>query len=59
MVIYAVALWGVGLEGGHLLGLTDTFGPPRGAAGFGIAGVASLSIAGAGRRHILRVPRTS
>ena len=48
MVIYAVALWGVGLGGGYLLGLTDTFGPPRGAAGFWIAAVASLVIAGAG-----------
>ena len=48
MVIYAVALWGVGLGGGYLLGLTDTFGPPRGAAGFWMAGVASLTIAGAG-----------
>ncbi len=48
MLIYAVALWGVGLGGGYLLGLTDTFGPPRGAAGFWMAGVASLTIAGAG-----------
>jgi MATE family multidrug resistance protein len=48
MVIYAVALWGVGLGGGYLLGLTDTFGAPRGAAGFWMAGVASLSLAGAG-----------
>ena len=48
MVIYAVALWGVGLGGGYLLGLTDTFGPPMGAAGFWLAGTASLVIAGAG-----------
>ena len=48
MVIYAVALWGVGLGGGYLLGLTDSFGPQRGAAGFWIAAVASLTIAGAG-----------
>ena len=48
MVIYAVALWGVGLGGGYLLGLTDTFGPPLGAAGFWMAAVASLVIAGAG-----------
>jgi MATE family multidrug resistance protein len=48
MVIYAVALWGVGLGGGYLLGLTDTFGPPLGAAGFWMAGVASLVVAGAG-----------
>ena len=48
MVIYAVALWGVGLGGGYLLGLTGTFGPPLGAAGFWLAGVASLVLAGAG-----------
>jgi MATE family multidrug resistance protein len=47
MVIYAVALWGVGLGGGYLLGLTDSFGPARGAAGFWIAAVASLAIAAA------------
>jgi MATE family multidrug resistance protein len=48
MVIYAISLWGVGLGGGYLLGLTDTLGPPRGAAGFWIAAVASLMLAGAG-----------
>jgi MATE family multidrug resistance protein len=48
MVIYAVALWGVGLGGGYLLGLTDTFGAARGAAGFWMAGVVSLTLAGAG-----------
>ena len=48
MVIYAISLWGVGLGGGYLLGLTDTFGVARGAAGFWIAAVASLTIAGAG-----------
>lgn len=48
MVIYAVSLWGVGLGGGYLLGLTDTFGMARGAAGFWMAAVASLSLAGAG-----------
>ena len=48
MVIYALSLWGVGLGGGYLLGLTDSFGPARGAAGFWIAGAASLTIAGVG-----------
>jgi MATE family multidrug resistance protein len=46
MVIYAVALWGVGLGGGYLLGLTDFFGAARGAAGFWMAGAASLLLAG-------------
>ena len=58
MVIYAVSLWGVGLGGGYLLGLTDTLGPARGAAGFWIAAVASLSLAGAGvTGYFLRVSR--
>ena len=48
MVIYALSLWGVGLGGGYLLGLTDSFGPARGAAGFWMAAVASLALAGAG-----------
>ena len=48
MVIYAISLWGVGLGGGYLLGLTDIFGAARGAAGFWIAAVASLALAGAG-----------
>lgn len=48
MVIHFVALQGIGLAGGYLFCLTDTFHPPRGAAGFRIAAVASLTIAGAG-----------
>lgn len=48
LLIYAVALWGVGLGGGYLLGLTDVLGPPRGAAGFWLAAVASLVVAGIG-----------
>ena len=46
MVVYAVALWGVGLGGGYVLGLTDILGPARGAAGFWIAATASVLIAG-------------
>jgi len=48
MVIYAISLWGVGLGGGYLLGLTDVLGAPRGATGFWIAAVASLTLAGTG-----------
>jgi MATE family multidrug resistance protein len=56
MAIYAVALWGVGLGGGYLLGLTDILGPARGAAGFWLAGVASLTVAGAGiTAYFLRI----
>ena len=46
MAIYAVALWGIGLGGGYLFGLTDAFGPPRGAAGFWLAAILSLALAG-------------
>jgi len=42
MLIYAILLWGAGLGGGFLLGLTDTFGPARGAPGFWIAAIGSL-----------------
>jgi MATE family multidrug resistance protein len=46
MVVYAVSLWGLGLAGGYQLGLTDTFGPARGAAGFWLAAAVSLAVAG-------------
>ena len=46
MVIYALALWGVGLAGGYLLGLTNTFGAPRGVAGFWMGAIAGLGVAG-------------
>lgn len=42
MVIYTTALWGVGLGGGFMLGLTNTFGEVRGAAGFWTAAIISL-----------------
>jgi MATE family multidrug resistance protein len=45
MLIYAVLLWGVGLGGGVLLGLTDTLGAARGASGFWIAGIAGIWLA--------------
>ncbi|TCJ11956.1 MATE family efflux transporter [Parasulfuritortus cantonensis] len=45
MVIYTTSLWGLGLGGGVLLGLTDRLGPARGAAGFWLAGIASLALA--------------
>ena len=48
MVIYAVALWGVGLGGGTTLGLRGIEGwmAPLGAKGFWIAAIASLTLAG-------------
>lgn len=58
MVIYAISLWGVGLGGGYLLGLTDVLGAPRGATGFWIAAVASLTLAGTGVFvYFLRISR--
>ena len=51
MVIYAVALWGVGLGGGYALGfnLSGTIPPwATGARGFWLANTASLAIAGVG-----------
>jgi multidrug resistance protein, MATE family len=45
MVIYATMLWGLGLGGGILLGLTDTLMPALGAPGFWIAGIASIWLA--------------
>jgi MATE family multidrug resistance protein len=63
-VIYAVALWGVGLGGGYLLGFDVTGVTPSwltGARGFWVANTASLAIAGIGlllywrvvsRRHV-------
>ncbi|TDN70308.1 MATE family efflux transporter [Paraburkholderia sp. BL10I2N1] len=50
-VIYAVALWGVGLGGGYLLGFDVVGGTPAwltGARGFWCANAASLAIAGIG-----------
>ncbi len=46
MVIYALALWGVGLGGGYVLGLTELAGPARGAEGYWQAAAASLAFAG-------------
>ena len=46
MVIYVLALWGIGLSGGYLLGLTDLIVAPLGAAGFWISATAGLTVAG-------------
>jgi MATE family multidrug resistance protein len=52
MLVYSVALWGIGLGGGYFLGLTqldaaDALGlsTPMGAAGFWLAGILSLVVA--------------
>ena len=42
MLIYVILLWVLGLGGGFLLGLTDTFMPALGAPGFWIAAIGSL-----------------
>ena len=46
MVIYTVMLWGLGLGGGIVLGLTNTFGTARGAPGFWLAAIASIWLVG-------------
>jgi MATE family multidrug resistance protein len=46
MLIYTTTLWGVGLGGGVLLGLSDLLGPPRGAPGFWMAAIAGVGLAG-------------
>ncbi len=46
MAVYAFALWGVGLAGGYALGFGDLAGAPMGAAGFWLAAIASLALAG-------------
>jgi MATE family multidrug resistance protein len=45
MVIYGVALWGIGLGGGYWIGLNATpFGPPRGPLGFWEAATAAVAL---------------
>jgi multidrug resistance protein, MATE family len=45
MVIYGVALWGLGLGGGYWIALHETpFGPPRGALGFWEAATVALVV---------------
>ena len=65
MVVYTVTLWGLGLGGGVVLGLTDLLGPARGAAGFWLAAIASLGLvavwvrAGASLRLVTDVCRST
>jgi multidrug resistance protein, MATE family len=60
MVIYVVLLWGVGLGGGYVLGLTNLLGAARGAAGFWVAASASLLLAGLlVFAYFIRVARTA
>ncbi len=46
MLIYTLGLWGLGLGGGFVLGLTNWLGPARGAVGFWLAAVVSLTLVG-------------
>ena len=60
MAIYAVALWGVGLGGGYILGLTDRVAAPAGVQGFWLAAAASLALAGGlVAAYLLRVARAA
>ena len=64
MLIYAVALWGVGLGGGYAIGLSSVdlawlgLHPPLGAPGFWLAAIASLVLASSlVTAYFLRVSR--
>ena len=58
MLIYATMLWGLGLGGGFVLGLTDTLLPALGATGFWIAAIASLwLVAGLVAVYLERISR--
>jgi MATE family multidrug resistance protein len=66
MLIYGVALWGVGLGGGYALGLTRIdlawlgLSTPMGAPGFWLAAIASLVLASAlVTAYFLRVSRAA
>jgi len=66
MLIYAVALWGVGLGGGYALGLTHVdltwlgLSTPMGAPGFWLAAIASLALASSlVTAYFLRVSRAA
>jgi MATE family multidrug resistance protein len=60
MVIYGTTLWGLGLGGGILLGLTNAFGPAHGVAGFWIAAITSLwLVAGMVALYLNAVSRTT
>jgi MATE family multidrug resistance protein len=66
MLIYAVALWGVGLGGGYAIGLTSLdlawlgLPTPLGAPGFWLAAIASLALAsGLVTAYFLRVSRAA
>jgi MATE family multidrug resistance protein len=66
MLIYAVALWGVGLGGGYVIGLTSVdlawlgLRSPLGAPGFWLAAIASLALASSlVTAYFLRVSRTA
>ncbi len=66
MLIYGVALWGVGLGGGYALGLTRIdlawlgLSTPMGAPGFWLAAIASLALASSlVTAYFLRVSRAA
>jgi len=66
MLIYAVALWGVGLGGGYAIGLTRIdlawlgLSTPMGVPGFWLAAIASLVLAGGTvTAYFLRVSRAA
>jgi MATE family multidrug resistance protein len=58
MLIYVVALWGLGLGGGYALGIAGWAGEPMRAAGFWIGGIVGMAVtAAAVTLYFLRVSR--
>jgi multidrug resistance protein, MATE family len=58
MAIYVVALWGIGLGGGYLLGIVGWGGEPMRAAGFWIGAIVGMTLtAVAVTAYFLRVSR--
>jgi len=58
MAIYVVALWGIGLGGGYLLGIVGWGGEPMRAAGFWIGAIVGMTLtAAAVTAYFLRVSR--
>jgi MATE family multidrug resistance protein len=58
MLIYVLALWGVGLGGGYVLGILGIAGEPMGARGFWLGAIAGMTLAAiAVTLYFLRVSR--
>ena len=58
MAIYVVALWGIGLGGGYVLGIVGWGGEPLRAAGFWLGAIVGMTLtAAAVTFYFLRISR--